>query len=101
MLYRLATQVGVKVEFGVDVVAVEAGDPEPRVILANGDILTADLVVGADGPTSIVRETAFEIEDDAEPAGVTVLGGIIPAEDMLKDPDLADFVKTDEVRFYP
>ncbi|KAH8093950.1 FAD/NAD(P)-binding domain-containing protein [Cristinia sonorae] len=96
MLYKLATDVGVKVEFGVDVASVEAGDPKPRVILANGEVLTADMVVGADGATSIVRQTAFGIEDDAVQGGVTLLGGIAPAEEMLKDPVLGKMVLADE-----
>ncbi|TCD63710.1 hypothetical protein EIP91_005081 [Steccherinum ochraceum] len=113
MLYRLATDVGVKVQMGckVEGVRVEGtpapteDDPEhidykrPRVVLANNVEIETDLVVGADGPTSIVRETIFADaleEAEVKPSGLTVLGGIIPADEMLKDPDLGKFVLADE-----
>ncbi|KAH8103981.1 FAD/NAD-P-binding domain-containing protein [Cristinia sonorae] len=96
LLYKLAADAGVKVEFGAKVTSVKAGNPKPIVELEGGRVLTADLIVGADGPTSVVRRTAFETEDDAQPTGLTVLGGLIPATEMLKDAELAKFVLADE-----
>ena len=96
-MLRLATDRGVVVDVGVEVVSVEGTDASPRVTLADGTVLTPDLVVGADGPTSVVRRTAFDYEENAQLGGVSVLGGMIPADEMLKDPELSKFVLADEV----
>ena len=53
MLYELALDAGVIVDFHSEVVAV---DPyEPSVTLASGLKLRADIIVGADGGQSVVR----------------------------------------------
>lgn len=79
--------------------SVAPGDPKPSVTLSTGKVLTADIVIGADGPRSIVRPVVLDRNDDAEPSGITVFGGTIPAEEMLKDPELAKLVHANEVRF--
>ena len=98
LLYRLATEAGAQVEFGVTVTDVQPGDPEPSVTLADGRTLMADLVIGADGPTSIVRRTVIEMDDEAEPSGYTAFGGIIPASEMLKDSELTKLLQSNIVR---
>lgn len=98
MVYQLATASGARVDFGVGVQSVAPGDPAPSVTLSTGEVLTADIVIGADGPASIVRPVVLDREDDAKPAGFTLLGATIPAEEMLKDPELAKFVQSNEVR---
>ena len=40
------------------------GHGPPSVRLANGEILTADIIIGADGSRSIVRELLLEPEQD-------------------------------------
>lgn len=97
MLYDLALSAGAKVDFGVDVVSVTAGDPKPIVTLGTGQTITADIVIGADGPFSIVRRTAIDMETDLEPTGMVVYSGTISANKVLKDPVLAPFLQADEV----
>jgi 2-polyprenyl-6-methoxyphenol hydroxylase-like FAD-dependent oxidoreductase len=36
----------------------------PSVVLVNGDILTADIVIGLDGQSSLVRNVVLHPEDD-------------------------------------
>lgn len=97
MLYDLAISAGVRVDFSVNVASVEPGEPRPRITLANGQCFTADIVIGADGPCSTVRRTAFELENDLEPTGMVVYSGTISAQKLLKDPVLASFIQADEV----
>ena len=40
------------------------GHGPPSVRLANGEILTADIIIGADGSRSIIRELLLEPEQD-------------------------------------
>jgi salicylate hydroxylase len=61
-------------------------------------VFTADVVIGADGPNSRVRRYINGEDEVAEPSGYTIFGGIVPAAEMLKDPELANWVQSDEVR---
>ncbi|OSD05334.1 FAD/NAD-P-binding domain-containing protein [Trametes coccinea BRFM310] len=99
MLYKLATEAGARVDFHTEVTAIQPGSdsiPNPSVTLANGDVLTADMVVGADGYRSLVREVVLEEEDMAKPGGMTLYTGVVPAEEMLKDPELRPYALSDE-----
>ena len=98
LLYRLATAAGAQVEFGVTVQEVQPGDPQPSVILSDGRTLIADLVIGADGPNSIVRHAVLDEEEYTEPSGYTAFGGTIPASEVMKDAELAKLLQSDEVR---
>ncbi len=97
MLHHLAISAGATVEFGVSVNAVNAGNPRPSVTLSSGRVLTADIIVGADGPTSIAREAVLGRGDDAEPEGMSMFGATVPASEMLKDPVLRRWVITNDV----
>lgn len=98
MVYRLAVNSGAKVDFGVTVESVVPGDSKPTVKLSTGEILTADIVIGADGPTSIVRQVVLKEKDDPKPSGFTIFGTTVPATEMMKDPELAKLVQANEVR---
>lgn len=97
LLYNLATSAGAQVTFGVSVTAVQSGDPKPSVTLSTGEVLTTDVVVGADGPNSKIRKYVNEDEEPAEPSGFTIFGGIVSTEEMMKDPELAKWAQADEV----
>ncbi len=66
--------------------------------LSNGDVLIADILIGADGYKSIVRDVVLGEEDCAKPGGMTLYTGVIKAEDMLQDPELRPYALADEVR---
>lgn len=83
---KLATAVGVKVTYDSKAVGVDLDGP--CVMLENGNILDADLIVGADGVAGAVRSVVLE-ESDGEPQVPTnhyFLRGIIPT-DVLKADD--------------
>ena len=57
-MYQGALEAGAEVLTGVEVVSV---DPENcAVTVANGDVLTADLLIGADGPLGQGRHLLME-----------------------------------------
>ncbi|TBU30611.1 FAD/NAD(P)-binding domain-containing protein [Dichomitus squalens] len=98
-LHKLATDAGAIIDYNTEVTSVRQGteeDAKPSVTLANGDVITADILVGADGCRSLVRQVVLEEEDCAEPGGMTLYTGVVDAEDMLDDPDLAPFILSDE-----
>jgi 2-polyprenyl-6-methoxyphenol hydroxylase-like FAD-dependent oxidoreductase len=114
MLYRLALSVGAVVTFNATVTAAES-TTTPSVHLANGTTLTADLIIGADGAKSIIREIVTEMEDSATDSGYTFytcvvccdistasidalrLRAIVPIERMVRDPELAKWAHVPQV----
>lgn len=89
MLYDLAAPY-ITVRLNSQVVDV---DPiTPRITLKSGEILSADLIVGADGIASRVRETAFQVTNSAPPAGDSAYRAVINTSDMLHDPELKQLV---------
>lgn len=89
---------GAQVQFGATVEEINPEKPRPSVRLANGEVISADIIVGADGPRSLVRETVLGEEDEPRPTGITVFGGVAPASEMVKDPELKKLVEAEEVR---
>ncbi|KAM5533813.1 hypothetical protein V8D89_012476 [Ganoderma adspersum] len=99
MIYKLAIEAGATIHFNTEVTSIHQGSdeiPNPSVTLANGDVLTADVLIGADGYKSQVRNIVLEEEDNARPAGMTLYTGVVNAEDMLKDPELRPYALSDE-----
>ena len=101
LLHRLATGAGAQIHLNSKVTSIRKGtrrSPRPRVTLANGDVLVADILIGADGYKSIVRDVVLGEEDCAKPGGMTLYTGVVKAEDMLQDPELRPHALADEVR---
>ncbi|KAI0766017.1 hypothetical protein BC629DRAFT_1596505 [Irpex lacteus] len=96
LIYRLAVDAGAQVQFGATVEEINPEKPRPSVRLANGEVISADIIVGADGPRSLVRETVLGEEDEPRPTGITVFGGVAPASEMVKDPELKKLVEAEE-----
>lgn len=61
MLYELALNAGVRVDFNSEVVRVDPNGPS--VTLSSGRQITADIIVGADGGQSIVRSVVVGREE--------------------------------------
>lgn len=97
ILYQLAVDAGAKVDFGATVVAITPGDPNPTVTLASSEIISADIIIGADGPRSLVREVILGKKDNPEPVGWTVYGAVVPESYMLNDPELKSWLTKNEV----
>ena len=111
-LHRLALSAGARVTFGAVVESVEPAPeapPEnststsiagpssctlrPSVRLKTGEILHADVIIGADGPRSIVRRVVTE---EAEPetisTGLSMYTGSVPMSEIRKHPPLRQLV---------
>lgn len=56
ILLDAATKAGVHFEFHLTVSSVQSDPRRPRVILSNGRTMTAHVIIGADGPRSVVRK---------------------------------------------
>ncbi|CAG9957077.1 unnamed protein product [Clonostachys rosea f. rosea IK726] len=88
ILFDAAKELGVDVRLGCYVEAVDVSGPSVR--LVNGDILTADLVVGADGIRSKTREALLGDRNvEPNPAANCSYRATVPVEIMSADPDIA------------
>jgi len=68
-------------------------DPDaPSVTLKSGEVLNADLIIGADGISSRMREIAFQVTNTALPQGDAAYRAIIHTSEMMKDPELKELV---------
>ncbi|KAJ7489334.1 hypothetical protein FB451DRAFT_1224554 [Mycena latifolia] len=86
MLLGLATREGVEFRYNATVAAVESDSVS--VTLATGERLYADLVVGADGPASLVRTEVIGEEVPGVRDGVMSLTTAIPTALLRDDEDL-------------
>jgi len=75
MLYDLVIDTGIPVSFNQCVVNVDlasgSSNAQPSVILESGERIFADVIIGADGGSSLVRELVFEDADEFRPAPFT------------------------------
>jgi len=96
MLYELAERYPrITVRTSCRVVAM---DPSiPTLTLESGEVVKADLVIGADGVKSLTREYIVGGPDKPTPSGDAAYRATIPTELLLKDPDLRPLVETPEM----
>ncbi len=100
MLRKLAVDAGASIHLDAEVKTVRPGsgdDPRPSVVLSTGNVLAADLLIGADGSSSIVRDAVVEEKSLLKSAGLTVYTGTLEAADMLNDPELSTLYHADDV----
>ncbi|PCH37724.1 FAD/NAD(P)-binding domain-containing protein [Wolfiporia cocos MD-104 SS10] len=70
VIYDAAVALGVKIRFNVEVADI---DPDERAVqLANGEILTADVLIGADGEKGMCRRLMFDGRERVQPTGYTI-----------------------------
>lgn len=98
LLYRLALSQGVTVHFNAHITSVSFDDEKelPSITLADGSIQYADLVIGADGYHSVVREAVTGEPDRGTDSGNTFFSIVIPAEKMKADPDWGKWLQASE-----
>lgn len=99
MVYDLASSSPrVKLRLASTVKSVDpTPNPQVSVTLTTGEVIYGDLIIGADGVKSIVRNVVVGRPDYAEPTGDAAYRAIIPTEVMLNDPELKPFVDTPEM----
>ncbi|EGN96530.1 hypothetical protein SERLA73DRAFT_111128 [Serpula lacrymans var. lacrymans S7.3] len=86
MLYDLAISCGARVSYNSNVASVSA-EP-PRVVLTSGEEFTADVIIGADGKHSIVRETIEGEVVQSVPSGISLYTAMVPRDMLKDDPEL-------------
>ena len=81
------------------VVSVNPDTPTEKstVTLATGEVLHADLIIGADGVKSIIQQVVIGRVNPAQPTGDAAYRAIIPTSVMVADPDLKPFVDVAEM----
>ncbi|KAJ7701904.1 FAD/NAD(P)-binding domain-containing protein [Mycena rosella] len=73
-------------------------DPDlGKVTLESGQTFRADVVLGADGVKSMIREVVVGHPDKPIPTGDAAYRAIIPTSEMVKDPDLKPLVDHPEM----
>ncbi len=70
------------------------------VLLADGRVLAADLVVGADGINSTLREAFLGRQDPPQATGDLAYRLLLNTSDMLHDPELRPFVDNPQVNYW-
>lgn len=77
---------------------VVAMDPSlPNLTLQSGEVVHANLVIGADGLKSITRDYVVGHPDKPIPTGDAAYRAVIPTDLMLSDPDLKSLVEDPEM----
>lgn len=84
----------------VEDVQINDEDGTATVVLESGEEKTTDLVVGADGIFSKMREILLGKEDPATPTGDLAYRLLLSTKEMLKDPELAPFVTDPQVNYW-
>ncbi|KAI6046392.1 hypothetical protein EDC04DRAFT_3006615 [Pisolithus marmoratus] len=97
MLYDLAKP-HVNIRTGCRVIAM---DPSvPTLTLRSGEVVHADLVIGADGLKSITRHYVVGRPDEPTPTGDAAYRAVLPTEMLLADSDLRSLVETAEMTMW-
>lgn len=90
-LYRRAIELGINVL--INHKTVDYDDTVPAVTLANGTVLTADLVVAADGVNSIARRILTGIDKPPLRTGFAAYRATVDVAKMQGDPDVSWILK--------
>jgi salicylate hydroxylase len=80
----------------VDCRVVSVDPSKPTVTLASGEVVSADLIIGADGVRSITREYVVGGPDAPRATGDAAYRALIPTEKLLEDDDLRPLVENTE-----
>ncbi|KAK3081154.1 hypothetical protein LTS18_009738, partial [Coniosporium uncinatum] len=102
-LLERSVQLGAKIKTRARVVDVRIPGDEAAtaiVVLEDGEEFVTDLVVGADGINTKLREILEERLDPPTPTGDLAYRLLLNTEDMLKDPELAEFVTNPQVNYW-
>ncbi|KZT24261.1 FAD/NAD(P)-binding domain-containing protein [Neolentinus lepideus HHB14362 ss-1] len=86
---------GAQIRYNEKVVSMTKGslkaNIKPSVTLASGETLTADVIVGADGPDSTVKHFLLGERPVGKPMGLLMWNTLLPWSALEADPDLTYF----------
>ncbi|OHF01820.1 FAD binding domain-containing protein [Colletotrichum orchidophilum] len=101
-LLERAVELGVKLETKakVDTFTISPDNTTATVYLVGGRSLTCDLLVGADGINSKLREEFLCKPDPPQLTGDLAYRLLLNTADMLKDPELRHFVENPQVNYW-
>ncbi|KAH7399852.1 FAD dependent oxidoreductase [Cadophora sp. MPI-SDFR-AT-0126] len=105
-LLERAVELGAEVRCKARVVDVKVDSESQRdgdgatVVLDGGEQIWCDLVVGADGINSRLRELLLKKPDPPIPTGDLAYRLLLSTSDMLKDPSLAELVTNPQVNYW-
>ncbi|KAM0315133.1 hypothetical protein ACHAPQ_011656 [Fusarium lateritium] len=101
-LLNRAEELGVKVQCAskVDKYEIASDNSSATVFLEGGRTMTADLVVGADGIASPMREQFLGRPDPPQLTGDLAYRLLLDTDAMRKDPDLRPFVEDPQVNYW-
>src|SRR5712672_2337332 len=97
MLLHLArTAPGVRIRLNAAVHDVQPDPTQqggPSITLASGEVLYADVIIGADGIKSTLQKAVTGLDDAPMPTGDAVYRAIISTDLMLQDTELRQLVE--------
>lgn len=79
------------------VVKCDPGPESPSVTLSTGEVIKADLIIGADGVKSFVQQVVMGEATEATPTGDAAYRATVPASVLLADPELREFIEHPEM----
>ncbi|KAF9077438.1 hypothetical protein BDP27DRAFT_1312435 [Rhodocollybia butyracea] len=89
MLYDLAKP-RIMIRFASRVTSVDPS--EPSVVLQSGEKIAADVIIGADGIRSVVRDAVLGGPQKAKYTGDSAYRFLVPTDDMKSDPELLSLI---------
>jgi len=92
LLYDLVAP-HVTILLGSTVVGCDPGPVSPSITLKSGEVMRADLIVGADGVKSYIQQVVSGKPIPARPTGDAAYRATIPASLMTQDPELREFIE--------
>jgi salicylate hydroxylase len=96
ILYDL-TAPNVTLRLNSTVVKCDPGPKSPSVTLATGEVIKADLILGADGVKSYIQQVIMGRATRADPTGDAAYRATVPASLLLEDPELKGFIDKPEM----
>ncbi|PCH42535.1 FAD/NAD(P)-binding domain-containing protein [Wolfiporia cocos MD-104 SS10] len=83
VLTEAALAHGAKIRYNVEVAEIDAQEQALR--LASDEVLTADVIIGADGETGLCRAEVLGKQDRGSPVGMTMFDATFSTETATKD----------------
>ncbi|KAG8899719.1 hypothetical protein FRB99_006468 [Tulasnella sp. 403] len=93
LLYDLCTGLTDKVTIRLKSHVSSIDANAPACILASGEVVNCDLIIGADGVKSTIRQHVVGRADNPVPTGDAAYRATISSEKLVADPDLAELVE--------